>query len=67
MGWTHRLSFGSIGSLRPRQTPVSLLSLLPWGSDEPEKTWVSLFSLGTGVSTQAGQTRRSLQEATPRR
>lgn len=48
--------------MRPGQTPVSLLSLLSWGSNETDKTWVSLLSLGTRVSTQTRQTRRSLKE-----
>lgn len=61
MNNTYSLSFWSVGSIRPRHTSVSLLSLLSWGPDETDKTWVSLFSLGTGVSTQTGQTRRSLQ------
>lgn len=61
-GRTYRLSFGSRWSMRPRQTSVSLLSLLSRGSNETNKTWVSLLSLGTGVSTQTRQTRRSLQK-----
>lgn len=48
--------------MRPGLTSVSLLSLLSWGPNEADKTWVSLLSLGTGVSTQTRQTRRSLQE-----
>lgn len=66
-GHTYRLSLWSGGSLRPRQTSVSLLSLLSWGSNETDKTWVSLLSLGTGVSTQTSQTRRSLQEEKKRK
>lgn len=59
---THRLSFGSQGSVRPGQTSVPFLSLLSWGSNKTDKTRVSLLSLGSGVSTQTGQTRGSLQK-----
>lgn len=64
---TYSLSFWSCGSLRPRHTSVSFLSLLSWGSNKTNKTWVSLLSLGTRISTQTGQPRRPLKEEEKRR
>lgn len=39
---THRISLAASRALRTRQTPISLLSLLTGGSDEADKTGVTL-------------------------
>ena len=64
---TYSLSFWSCGSLRPWHTSVSFLSLFSWGSNKTNKTWVSLLSLGTRISTQTRQPRRPLKLEEKRR
>lgn len=45
----------------PRHSPVALLALLSWGSNQADKTGVSFFSFAAGISSQTRQTGRSLQ------
>lgn len=45
----------------PRHASVALLTLLSWGSNQTDETRVSFFSFAARISTQTGQTGRSLQ------